>query len=596
MSPSFKARQRRSKSVILAAPGAGLFIVALMLAITPLRSQDQKESYRLSNYGIGGMRDTTKQPPPRAIVGQSGTPPLPKIELPKFIITGVMQLHPPRVEKLPIVADEVRRRQTSASFLPSEGKSQSNWSLRDKARIPIRNALAKSLTGFLLISYGRFGTPYGLIVAGQQLDAFQYNVGASLSGSGGFAPNTDYFRGNAQIHISAPLQSKEAVLHGAILRGNAWFSGWRYRLYGSVTPEAIRIQRAGGLAFSLNSPTEIPFEYTFKGTWRGVSQKDLSSFSENTFYLTLNLSKTFASRKLDGEISYWANPIVSPFSSSQWTPSLLGIRLGVSSRVREQAELSGRVGLQLAQPNPSGYQLAPSIHGSISYDLSNDVVLILGFRSGYESRTIYDLLKINPYLGYSTEIHLEREKYHIHSGMTFPLGGLLRGSISLSVAQEDEFPEFVDSSSSGIWNVYYASGVTITKLRFEILGQLSEVDRSSLSLELTSVNDPAFPKKVVPYVPISHMFLTWDHALMAELQAGIQIEYRSSVFTDWSNEHAIAGVLVINAHGEYVLSNAVHIRAEICNALNATYYRWKGYRERPLFLSLGLTWAPRTRG
>ena len=556
-----------------------LLLTLLVIAATTLRAQEgrRKES----------TQGKTQGPPRHSVRIDETASHLPKIELPEFIITGALRLNAPEVEKMSALSSAMVPI-PSVPFLGLGEKGNLSPDERLMGVPPAPEVKREPSRGRTSVLYGRFGSPSILAIAGDRAGELRSSVKGFIDGSDGFDPATEYLRGGLHADITMPLRSSEGLLDRALFGAEASAQGWRYRLYGSTTPELLRIQRSGGIRLSLRSAEAAPFRYTVTGGWKTTSQSDSSSLHENVIDIALHLSQATAGIRLGGDFSYWVNPVVSrSLSSDRTTVSLL--QVGGSAEMAGPMEIHGGAGVQIAQPNREGTLVVPRFQVSLSYGLTPEVTGFFLVKSGYETRTLAGLFEINPYLMNSADVHLRRVKYEVRSGLMFPVWGLIHGTVSIGTGEEDEFVEFADLDSDGVWELNYAGGVTVKKLQAEAAGNLTALDEIAASIHYTSVRDPA-TTNVVPYVPALQALMKWTHLLDEEISAEVHVEYRSSVPTDWLNRGFIAGWFVVGASAEYKVSSQTRLHARIENLFDTRYYRWNGYRERPLFLTLGFDW------
>ena len=467
-----------------------LLLTLLVIAATTLRAQEgrRKES----------TQGKTQGPPRHSVRIDETASHLPKIELPEFIITGALRLNAPEVEKMSALSSAMVPI-PSVPFLGLGEKGNLSPDERLMGVPPAPEVKREPSRGRTSVLYGRFGSPSILAIAGDRTGELRSSVKGFIDGSDGFDPATEYLRGGLHADITMPLRSSEGLLDRALFGAEASAQGWRYRLYGSTTPELLRIQRSGGIRLSLRSAEAAPFRYTVTGGWKTTSQSDSSSLHENVIDIALHLSQATAGIRLGGDFSYWVNPVVSrSLSSDRTTVSLL--QVGGSAEMAGPMEIHGGAGVQIAQPNREGTLVVPRFQVSLSYGLTPEVTGFFLVKSGYETRTLAGLFEINPYLMNSADVHLRRVKYEVRSGLMFPVWGLIHGTVSIGTGEEDEFVEFADLDSDGVWELNYAGGVTVKKLQAEAAGNLTALDEIAASIHYTSVRDPA-TTNVVPYVP-----------------------------------------------------------------------------------------------
>jgi outer membrane receptor protein involved in Fe transport len=165
----------------------------------------------------------------------------------------------------------------------------------------------------------------------------------------------------------------------------------------------------------------------------------------------------------------------------------------------------------------------------------------------------------------------------------------LRVKGEVSYRSSRNFPLFVEFSSAKVWDVMYLPDVSVISFDAQATYQFSQKNSGTLIVISNSTADKDSSNSV-PNIPLLTLAATDRHAFDNGVVMEVFAEYVSKRWTDFAHSNANAGYVTIGGRGEYQVFDNFRIFLQVNNFLNQQYYVWDGYVERPLFVSLGVTY------
>lgn len=516
--------------------------------------------------------------------------PLPKIDLPEFVITGS--------EKIDLHIESKSEEDQDRIFSPSrpvpgERLLEVGEALTPK-QVKTFSKTPGAMNGKLFAGFGFYGTPQFDGWFGQHDQTSSYMVNGYYSESNGHLPDAGFWRGGFGLRGSTTLPESSALVPMAQLTGEMKYGRDAYRAYGSRTPFQVRdlsgFEVSGGIGsrYALPYKALSGFDYSAKTGWGYFSTSDTGKVSETDFFINGTATTTLLETTLRASAEY---------RISGYTMNLPGIQSGHWFSLRTD-------GRQLLLPSllcsfsiqqfiyrgnigATSGRLYPTI--DMRYTFTEQASLYAGFAPMVERNSLSSLIKQNRYMNNTPTIVPTDNRIHFYMGMEFaPLEELVITAKG-SYKHLNNYATFYDRDSAKVWEVLYLSGVRATKFDLNAVYRLNQKQNVSVYFSTQSVkqNDSSHS---VPHLPGYTVGAVYHHFFDIGVHAEAFMEFHSSRFTNFSNSHSNAGFIASGIKAEIEMFNQFRGFAELNNLLDQHYYLWNGYRERTVFVMLGISY------
>lgn len=515
---------------------------------------------------------------------------LPKIDLPEFVITGSERIELNIESK---TLDDQERLYTPARPTTGErpmnvGEALSPKHIKSFAKTP------GALNGRMFAGFGFYGTP--------QFDGWfgQYNPTSSIvvngyySESNGHVKDAGFWRGGFGVRGSYTLPETSSILSSAQLNGETKYYRDSYRAYASRFPNRVRdvsgVEVSGGIGsrYALPYKSITGLDYSAKTGWSHFSASDTSISSETEFFVNGNASARFLEMAFRASVDY---------RISSYSMNLPGLQTGHWLSFRAD-------GRQLLTPSfQLSYALQQFVYrGNIQatsgrfypniefrYSFTEKVSLYSGFAPSLDRNTLSSLIKQNRYIHTDAQVLPTDTRIHVYVGMEFLPMDEITATVKLAYKQINNYPTFYDMDSAKVWEVLYLSGIRSTKLDISALYRLNQKQNVTayFSTQTVKQNDSA---GTIPYLPQYTVGSIYHHFFDVGVHAEAFIEFTSSRFSNFNNTHSTSGFLSTGVKGEIELFEHFRGYAELNNLLDQHYFIWNGYRERTIYLLLGISY------
>ncbi|MEK7669924.1 MAG: hypothetical protein AAB330_01660, partial [Bacteroidota bacterium] len=204
-----------------------------MACVLCLAVQAQQKTGRVEKQQPESRKIDVEQ---KTVADQSNRP-LPKIDLPEFVITGVSSIDLPNAEKL--LPDESNASPRPISGLTME-RDQPTDLMKDGFLGTPDDGLRVGLRGKASASIATFSAPTIGLSWGNSDAQVRYSFEGGYHRTEGFGPNTDRSEGSVGAAGGFTSRSSVALLDRAAVGAEVGYANKSYKWYGSATPSNTR--------------------------------------------------------------------------------------------------------------------------------------------------------------------------------------------------------------------------------------------------------------------------------------------------------------------------------------------------------------------
>jgi outer membrane receptor protein involved in Fe transport len=520
--------------------------------------------------------------------------PLPKIELPEFLITGNETIDLPSSSKSATEGEKLYvEPPASAGHRPASAASGiSNMQLNDLS------SPAPPMNGRVAASIGNYATPKIQGWFGKNYDDGGILFDAHYNSSAGYVSNSDIQNGGINIAGNYLTPPSLGIVAGSRLSGGLGFSGESWRAYGSSDPTLVRTldnaQVNLGLSSRLSNTSivEDPVDYSAGVLWKGLSLRDSTTGSENDYGAFASASTQIEQFRLSGSTEYIFSDLSMPLPQPLSThgPQWFSLQLRGSTWIAPSFQTALTVQQYLYSGNISPLQGRFFPNLELRYLLNNDATLFSAIGMEMERNTLQNFIAENKYIVNYEVLEPSEIPLNFSLGSLLTLSDKVSGKVAVTYTATKNFPTFLYLDGAKVWEVMYLPHVTSTKIEIEGDYRISDENSASASVVVNSTKERD-SSLTLPYIPL----LTIGGVYRHEFSNGIAVEgsaqYISRRYTDFAHATSNAGYILFGGSGQYDVAENLRAEINIDNILNQQYYIWNGYRERPIFISCGLTYT-----
>ena len=516
--------------------------------------------------------------------------PLPKIDLPEFVITGNEKIDLNIQSK---AEDDQERIFSPSKPTPGERPMNVGEALTPK-QIKSFTKTPGAMNGKVFAGIGFYGTPQFDGWFGQYDPTSSFVVNGYYSESQGHVTDAGFWRGGLGVRGSYTLPESTVLIPFAQLSGETKYGRESYRAYASQWPYRVRdldgIEVNGGLGsrYALPYKALSGVDYSAKIGWNYFSAKDSGKFSESEFFVTGNASTRFFESSFRGQAEYRVTGYTMDLpglNTGQWFAlrvdgqQLLIPSLQCSYAV-QQFFYRGNIG-------PAGGRLYPNLE--VRYSITENASMETGFSPTVERNTLSSMIKQNRYVNFNAPLVPTDIRVNFYAGMELTPMEELTVTVKVMYKRINNYPTFYDKDSAKVWEVLYLSGVRSTKFDFSSLYRLNQKQNIAAYFSTQTVRQKDSTTSM-PYIPKFTVGAAYHHFFDFGLHAEAFAEYNSSRYTDFPNTHRNAGYMFTGMKADMEMFGQFRGYAELNNMIDQQYYVWNGYQERTIFLLLGVSY------
>jgi len=518
--------------------------------------------------------------------------PLPKIDLPEFVITGS--------EKIDLHIESKSEDNEDRIFSPAQpttgerpmnvGEALSPKQIKSFSKTP------GALNGKVFAGFGFYQTPQFDGWFGQYDPTSSFVLNGYYSESQGHLNDAGFWRGGFGGRGTFTLPESSALIPFAQLSAETKYGRESYRSFASRSPYQVRdlsgLDVSGGIGsrYSLPYKSLSGFDYSGKLGWNTFSATDSSTSKETEFFISGSATTRFLTMSLRGQTEYRVIGYTMNISGISSHPGhWFVLRADGSQSVTPELQFSFALQQFIYRGNvgSASGRFYPQIE--LKYSFTENALLYYGYAPAIERNTLSSIIKQNKYINFNAQIVPTDTRVNLYGGMEYSPVDFITTTIKLSYKQINNFPTFYDKDSAKVWEVLYLSGVRSTKFDVSTAVRLNQKQNVSVYGSYQNVKQKD-SSGVLPYTPKFTIGTVYHHFFDFGLHTEAFAEYNSSRFTNFANTHSNAGYLFAGVKADIELFQQFRGFAELNNLINQHYYVWNGYQERTIFLLLGVSY------
>jgi len=557
----------------------GIVALGILLCFTLLKSQEPEKKE-------GEKKEVDLQ----NVQAPKSSEPLPKIDLPEFVITGN--------EKIDLNIESKAEDDQERIFSPSRptpgerplnvGEALTPKQIKSFTKVP------GALNGRVFAGFGFYGTPQFEGWFGQYDPTNSFVVNGYYSESNGHVVDAGYWRGGMGVRGSYMMPDSSSLVPLGQLNGELKYGRESYRAYASRT--SFRVRDLDGLEVSmgLGSRYALPykslsgFDYSAKTGWNIFSANDSGKSHEREFFLNGSAATQFFATSFRATVDY---------RITAYTMDLPGLKTGHWFAFRTDGRQLFTPSLQFSftiqqflyrgNTGVTNGRFYPN--ADMRYMFTDQASMYVGFAPVVERNTLSSVIKQNRYIDVNAPLLPTDTRLHFYMGMELTPVEQITITAKAAYKHINNYPTFYDKDSAKVWEVLYLSGIRSTKFEVSALYRLNQQQNVTayFSTQSTKQKDSA---SAIPYLPSFTIGAVYHHFFDMGLHVETYIEFNASRYTNFVNTHSNAGYIASGVKAELEMFGQFRGFAEVNNLLNQRYYVWNGYQERTVFVMFGISY------
>jgi len=564
-------------------------ILLLALRATVLLAQEEPRGQEKKNPAIRFVEHTVLQQDTMKVPAPSVQRPLPKFDLPEYVITGTAEIDLPKLDKIMVDEPPVLQQ----TVLGSSGnilRDRATQELEMKSQTENTQQRTRMYSGFVKAGIGTYFMPQAELQFGQSFPDFYYILGGSYFLTKGYASNTDQSNGGGTVSGGTTLTSTISILQNAALHGNAGYQSKSFRFYGSASPDLQRTLSDFQLQAVAENQTLNSFPYSAGISLENVNISDSSSSkSETQFHLNYQTRFPIASLPITAAINGMSATgglgflDLSAGSQRYW---LNDLSLGGSLHFYWAKGMAGQDFVRLCPQIMAGYQVSSQHRVFVLYE---QLVVPM---------TLASHLITNRFLSAASIIKHETVTGAGELGVESNWTEAVQSRVTINVKSVSDLPMFSDFSHQGIWMLAYGrqtdltnpggSGrATIVTFCAEMVAKLNSNDYFASNMLLRSTRDSYLGGKI-PYAPALEAWCSAIHRFGTTIAVSADVRFTGERTTDLTGKDtlSISKYAVVDVSGEYTPFDFLRLTIGIKNLTDTRYESWRGYREFPFTMQI----------
>ncbi|MGD0037480.1 MAG: hypothetical protein ABSC53_09335 [Bacteroidota bacterium] len=553
-------------------------ILLLAMQVPVLFAQEEpiehaKKNPVMQQVGINTPQQDTSKTPPKTVQR-----PLPKFDLPEFVITGIASVDLPKLEKI-IIDDSAAVSQPMLKSSENILRDRETLGLEMKNRGGYSQAPTSKYSGFAKAGIGTYFTPQAELQFGQSFPEYFYSLGGNYFLTKGYATNTDQSSGGLIASGGTTLTSSMPILWNAALNGRLGYRSESFRFYGSATPDIQRTLSDFQLQTELENQTSNYFPYLAGISLESFSISD-SSASKTETRLDLNYQTSFPIASLPVQTKLH-------FMSATGGLGFMDLSAGVQNCWYGDILFEGSLHLYWAKgmAGQNLVRLCPQLMAS--YQVTSQHRVFVSYETTFIPMTLASNIIANRFLSAVSIVKHEYVTGAGELGIESNWTEAMRSRVSLNVKSARDLPMFSDSSLQGVWMLAYGGQARIVTFCAEMVAKLNSNDYFASNILLRSTKDSFLGGKI-PYAPTIEAWCTANHRFGPSMAVSADVKFVGKRTTDiaGTDSLSISKYAVVDVNGEYTPFDFLRLTVGIKNLTDSQFETWRGYKEFPLTLQI----------
>ncbi len=514
---------------------------------------------------------------------KSGTRPLPKFDLPEFVITGTSVIDLPDGEKqspllraldAPPLSAPTNARDRAPDVQPDQ-LLQSPPALRPTG----------GLSGGVEASVGTYFSPELRGWIGNADPSMSVHAGAGYRRTAGWMPYSDRSGADVRAGAEVPVQSSIPLLDQGVVRAGGAYTFDQYQFYGSLHPDVHREVSDLNLAFGFRNFTvaELPFDIALV-LGNTVVQDSSTGVHQQAF--GLNIRSVFDAEGLPVDLEFGVS---SASLSDQLTAHLSSFHIGATTRWLAAPSLVLTGGAAVWSLQGMGGQNTLRVLPRIRAEYSGTPVgmVYAAFEPDARFVTLRTLIDQNPYVLSRSDIKHANDTQKWLIGAETRWFGALRTVVEVSYTTTGDRSIPIDSASAGVWTIRYEDVRTLKGVATAV-AKFTANDYFACGLTMRSVRGSVSGTHV-PYEPSLEADVWHEHHWTGRLATSAGLKFCSRRDAVPTGNVQLPSCVLLNARASYEWLKNFRVFVEGRNLADQKIVWWRNYPDRPFSLFIGLT-------
>jgi hypothetical protein len=555
-----------------------LLILLFAVQTSALIAQEEPIERAKKNPVMQQVRINTPQQDTSKAPTKTAQRPLPKFDLPEFVITGIASIDLTKLEKIMVDESAV----VSQPLLKSPEKilrDRETLELEIKSREGYSQEQASKYSGFIKADIGTYFTPEAELQFGQSLPEYYYSFGAQYFLTKGYEQSTDRSSGDLTASGGTTLISSVPILRNAAVNGKLGYQSESFHFYGSATPTLQRTLSDFQLLTGIENQTLNNFPYSAGISLESIAISDSSaSTSETRFDLNYQTSFPFASLPIHTKLHFM-------YATDRL--AFMDLSASVQNFWYGGVLFEGSLHLYWAKgmAGQDLVRLCPNL--TASYYVTSQHRVFISYEPMFIPMTLAANIIANRFLSAASIVKHEDVTSAGELGIESHWTEAVKSRVSLNVKSARELPMFSDSSRQGVWMLAYGGQATIVTFCAEMVAKLNSNDYFASNILLRSTNDSFLDGKI-PYAPAVEAWCSAIHRFGTAGAVSANVRFAGERTTDLAGMATLSKYAVVDISGEYTPFDFLRLTVGIKNLTDSKFEIWRGYREFPLTMQAGV--------
>jgi hypothetical protein len=554
------------------------FVQLLAVPMCFLNAQENKKEQAKKNPIVQPLNINAVQQDSNKSTPKISQKPLPKFDLPEYVITGVAAIDLPKLEKV-WLDDTLNALGMESESFKNSRRGRETIKLELKNQMNADQAVTDKYSGLLHAGIGTYFTPQLGLWFGQTISDFHYAFGGTYHLTKGYTQNTDQSGGGFSATGGTIINPNIQIFQGAELNGKIDYKSESYRFYGSTTPDFQRTISDLQLQLDIENQKVDGFPYS-----AGIL---IGNF--NAVDSSLSASETRFDLHAQASLSIGSLPMQAKF---RWISATGGLQLmdisgGVQNYQFAGMIFEGFLHFYWAQGSfgQNLVRLRPNL--TASYQMSARHRIYVAYKPMFLPMTLSSNTQVNRFLSMTSVVRQTDITDAGEIGIESDWSGAIQTNVSFSVQSVRDLTMYSDSLRRGVWMTAFGEHTTVVTLCGEVVAKLESNDYFASNIILRYVND-SYWNKAIPYTPNIEGNFSAHHKFGRRIGAGVFMKFVGERKTDLNGDASLPKYIVIDVNGEYTPLNFLKVVIGMKNLTGSRYEIWKGYQEFPMTMHAAL--------
>lgn len=496
-------------------------------------------------------------------------------DLPNAIIYGDAQVSVSSgVKQFPLKTRQLNAKELDS--INSLEKQQANTLNPEALKTDVQ--IREFNNGYLTGEFGRYTNPK--IDAGYQFALGNYKLfaNAGFDYFGGHLAKADYTKANILLVSDYIAPEKFWLFGGSKTRTTFAFNNNAYYTFADSTPKARSTNK---MRFNLDVDgnyngfiffTGAGFKYFALSADNNTNENGLSAF--------LKVINPLTDMNVGADLYLDLNTLRGK------STKLINIA-GLIDYTSGNIKYYGNLGFQISSNSNEVSYFNPVLKAGVDYKMNREFTLKGALESGRDWNEFGNLINFNPYLNYNALVDYEYNLLKLKAIAYYHPIESLNVSGGVSFALLKNIATYIDSSNSTFGLGYFnGNKLNLFADASYKINSNSQI-KGFFSLNFATLSDSSTK---VPYLPILNTKFVYQYNVNENFYTNLSLNYFGSKFADIQNKVELPAYINLGLDVNYRFNDKMNLFVKFDNILNQEIYIWNKYKERGLFVSLGLTW------